>query len=230
MVHGMGGFAEATVLDQRSLTRVPHDVSADVAAVVGCAVTSGAGAVFNVARPRPGESVTVVGLGGVGLSAVMGAAVVGAHPIIAVDPDATRRALALEVGAHIAVPPSRDEIERSLPGGSDVVIESAGTVDAMTFALELTSRGGRMVLMGAPPPGTRLPVDVHELLLGQRQLLTCLAGDIVPERDYQLLFRLYLSGQLDLDRLVTGHVDLLDLGAGFEECRLHRGIRTLVHP
>lgn len=230
VVQAVGGFAEKTVLGEISVVRVPEGVPSDIAALMGCAVASGAGAVFNVARIRPGAQVLILGAGGVGLSAVVAARAAGAERLLVVDPDASRRQLAATLGATDVLPADEGAIREAVPDGVSTVLECAGTVGAMELALRLTARGGATVLMGAPKPGTTIAVDVLELLLGQRRVLTCLGGDIRPNTDFDRLFRMYLRGSLDVDRLVTGHVTLEGIGEGFTAAADRVGIRTLVHP
>ena len=149
---GVSAFATHAVIDQRSAVKIPSDIPPQIAALFGCAVLTGVGAVFNTAQVRPGKSVAVYGLGGVGLSAVLGALAAGANPVIAIDPVEAKRALALELGASAAAAPEQ-AIDAIGAGGADVVIETAGKAAVLAAAYRATKRGGRTVDGGPSQPG-----------------------------------------------------------------------------
>ena len=148
------------MIDERSAVKIDADIPPNIAALFGCAVLTGVGAVVNTAEVRPGESVVVYGLGGVGLSAVLGAVAAGGQPIVAIDPVAEKRALALELGATQAVEPLQAEAAvKALPGGgADVVIETVGKAAVLATAYAAARRGGRIVPVGLPNPSEMLSI------------------------------------------------------------------------
>jgi len=225
---GTGGFAERTIVREASAIPIPDGVPLEVAAVVGCATSTGLGAVFNIAEVAYGTTVAVFGAGGIGASVVMGCRVAGAERIVVVDPDRCRREAALQFGATDAVEPDEAAIRSLEPAGFDYVFESAGKTEAMEMAVRLTRPGGTTIIMGVVPRGTTIQLDVRDFVPGQRRLLGCLTGNVRPNVDFDRYFRLYLRGRLDLGALVTGSVPLSDISTGFERSRRGEGIRTLV--
>lgn len=227
---GTGGFAEAAVVKEVTTVRVPDGVPVEVAAVAGCALSTGLGAVINIARVEPGSSCLVLGCGGIGLNVVMGCRVSGAGRIVAVDPSTERRALAAELGATETALPEPEALRELAPKGFDFVFECVGRTEAMEMAMPLSRIGGTTVLIGAPKPGLRFSLEALEFVGTQRRLLGCLTGDVRPDIDLERWFGLYLDGRLPLDRLITGRIPLDEIGAGFDRAGRGEGIRTLVVP
>ncbi|PRY57549.1 alcohol dehydrogenase [Knoellia remsis] len=231
---GVSAFAERTVVSPRSLIRVPDEVPLDVAAVFGCAVLTGAGAVLNTAAVRPGESVAVVGLGGVGISAVMAAALGGAHPVIAVDTVESKLQSARDVGAThtvLASDTAVEEIKDLTGGGAAATIEAAGHPAALATAYGATKVGGRVVVAGLPHPRHEIAVPIAALVGEEKSILGSYMGSSVPRRDLPRLFDLYAAGLLPADRLVTAnHVPLGDINTALD--RLHEGseVRQIITP
>lgn len=231
---GVSAFAGLTVVSPRSLVRVPDEVPLDVAAVFGCAVLTGAGAVLNTAQVRPGEAVVVVGLGGVGISAVMAAALAGAHPVIAVDAVESKLASAKEVGATDGVLAADDtvgKIRALTRGGAAVAIEAAGHPSALATAYAATRTGGRIVVAGLPHPRHQISVPIATLVAEEKSILGSYMGSSVPRRDLPRLFDLYAAGLLRADALVTSRsVPLDDLNVALD--RLHSGseVRQIITP
>lgn len=225
---GTGGFAEHTIVRAGSVVPVPDGVPLPVAAVVGCAVSTGLGAVFNLAQVQYGTTVAVIGAGGIGLSVVLGCRVAGVDRIVVADPDADRRAQALALGATDVVGAAEDELRALAPDGFDYVFESAGRAEAMESAVRLAKRGGTVTLMGVVPAGTTIRLDARKFVPSQVRLLGCLTGNVRPHLDFDRYFRLYQRGRLDLDALVTSTVGFEAIEAGFDRCRTGAGIRTLV--
>jgi Zn-dependent alcohol dehydrogenase len=226
--YGTGTFAERIAVGAASLVPVPDGVPFEVAAVTGCAVVTGMGAVLTIARVRPGSTVAVMGCGGVGMAAVMAARLAGAERVVAVDPNPQRRALALQLGADDAVAPDADALLALQPGGYDYAFESAGRVEAMSLAVAVTGAAGTTVLMGLPPPETELPVPVLGFLFAEKRLLACNMGRMRPNLDFDRYFRLYLRGRLPLDALVSAAVPLDDAAAAFARAERGEGIRTVL--
>ena len=213
---GVGSLAERAVLRAEQMVKVDPGLALDVICLAGCGVTTGLGSVFNVAEVQPGESVAVVGCGGVGLNVVQGARIAGATTIVALDTNPRKLALAERLGATHALTPGDetlvDVIHRVVPGGVDVAFEVVGNPELVAQAFASTCAGGRCVMVGSPPPGASIHVD-GRALFGERRLLGTTGGRNVPERDIARIARLYSAGDLDLDTLrsTTHPLDEFDL-------------------
>ena len=222
---GCSAFADRAVVSRRSLVKIDPELSFEEAALFGCAVLTGVGAVVNTAGVRAGQSVVVVGLGGVGLASVLGALACGASPVIAVDLNPDKLALAASLGAvqtvNAADPDAVDQVRALTNGGADVAVEMAGSVRALEAAWKMTRRGGLTVTAGLPPPDAALPVNVVSLVGEERTLKGSYIGTCVPGRDIPRYVALYRQGRLPVDRLMSGVIALDDINAGFD--RLHAG-------
>jgi len=222
---GCSAFADHAVVSRRSLVKIDRSLPFTEAALFGCAVLTGVGAVVNTAKVQAGQSVAVVGLGGVGLSSVLGAVAAGASQIIAVDLSPQKLDLARQMGATATVnagaPDAVDQVKALTNGGADVVIEMAGSVRALESAVKMTRRGGLTVTAGLPPPDAALAVNVVSLVAEERTLKGSYIGTCVPLRDVPRYIALYKSGKLPVDRLLTGTLALDDINIGFD--RLHSG-------
>jgi S-(hydroxymethyl)glutathione dehydrogenase / alcohol dehydrogenase len=201
-------FAERTVVPAQ--TAIPVDPNLDLTqlALIGCAVMTGVGAVLNTARVAAGDTVAVVGCGGVGLNVVQGAAIAGARRIVAVDRDPAKLALATELGATdtVAIADCGDPATavRELSGGGvDHSFEVVGRRDTIALAMAVTGIGGQAVLVGMAPPGARVTVEPLQLTLGERAVRGSWYGSTRPFRDVPLLIGLLRSGRLQLEPLVT---------------------------
>jgi len=228
-----GTFGEVTQVLEGALVPIGDDVPLEVAALVGCAVTTGVGAVVNTARVAPGDTVAIVGCGGVGLSAVLGAVVAGASRIIALDLSPQRRALAEELGATDTIDPAAaDPVEavRALTAGAGVDhgIEVVGRADTIRTAYDLTRRGGVCTVVGAGPHGERVDFDVLEMMMSGKRIIPSVYGDADPVRDFPRLLDLYRSGRLPIDRLVTKHISLADIDDAFAAMEAGEGARSVV--
>lgn len=222
---GCSAFAERAVVSRRSLVKVPRDLPFETAALFGCAVLAGVGAVFNTAQVRAGQSVVVVGLGGVGLASVLGALAAGASPVVAVDLSEEKLALARSLGATATIDAAKadavEQVRALTGGGADVAFEMAGSVRALEAAWRMTRRGGTTVTAGLPPPDVALAVNVVSLVAEERTLKGSYIGTSVPDRDIPLYIDLYRRGRLPVDRLMSGSIALNQINAGFD--RLDRG-------
>jgi S-(hydroxymethyl)glutathione dehydrogenase/alcohol dehydrogenase len=226
--YGAAGFAERTIVREGSVIAVPDGVPLPVAAVVGCATSTGLGAVLNIAHVPAGAQVVVLGAGGVGLNVVMGCKLAGAERIIVVDPKPERREFARQFGATDAID-SQEELAFELrPQGFDYVFESAGAAAAMELAIRLTAKGGTAVLIGAVPPGTQVRFDALSIVGAQRRILGCLTGNVRPDIDFARYFALYQRGLLDLDHLITTIMPFEEISEAFQWTLRGHGIRTLV--
>ena len=222
---GCSAFAEHAVVSRRSLVKIDPALSFAEAALFGCAVLTGVGAVVNTARIRAGQSAVVVGLGGVGLASVLGALASGASPVVAVDLSEDKLALARTLGpvrtVNAADPDAVDQVRALTNGGADFVFEMAGSVRALEAAWTMTRRGGTTITAGLPPPDAALPVNVVSLVGEERTLKGSYIGTCVPGRDIPRYVALYRQGRLPVDRLMSGTIALDDINAGFD--RLHGG-------
>jgi alcohol dehydrogenase len=227
---GVSAFAGHAVIDQRSAVKIDADVPPNIAALFGCAVLTGVGAVFNSAQVRPGESVAVWGLGGVGLAALLGAVAAGAEPVIAIDPVAEKRALALELGARAAVHPDDAEAAIAAVGGIAVAIESVGRGAVLAEAYRLTSRGGRTVTVGLPNPADPLTIPAISLVADAKTLIGSYMGSAIPARDVPRYIALWRSGRLPVERLLSGVRPLAEINTALDDLAAGTAIRQILLP
>jgi Zn-dependent alcohol dehydrogenase len=223
-------YAEKTVVPAETAVLVDPSLPLAEVALLGCAVMTGVGAVLNTARVRPGQSVAVVGCGGVGLSVVQGAAVAGASPIVAVDTSPASLAAARALGATHAVPAgaAARSLPDIVPGGADYVFEALGDAATIGLALSLAARGGTVVLIGLAPPSARVPIDPLAMTLEERTITGCLYGSCVPDRDVPRLIDLYRAGRLRLDALVGSTCGLDGINDAFARMERGEGGRTII--
>lgn len=216
---GVSGFSEYTVAAADSLVAIDPTLPLDRAALFGCALLTGVGAVVNTAKARPGTSAVIFGLGGVGLAAVMGARAAGCHPVVAVDPVVAKHPLALQVGATHALASGPDTVTavRDLTaGGADTAIEAVGRASVLAVAYAATRRGGTTVAVGLPHPSQMLTIPAVSLVAEERALLGSYLGGAVPRRDIPRYIALYQAGLLPADRLLGGTLRLDDINEGFD--------------
>lgn len=230
-------FATETVVARAgcipiSVGAAPPDLPLELAALLGCAVLTGVGAVLNAACVQPGESVLVVGLGGVGLCAVQGARLAGASAVIAVDPAPSKFELARRFGATEVLEPSADLAKRvralTEGRGVDHAIECVGRADTIRAAWSSTRRGGHTTVVGMGSAKDTLSFNALEIPHFGRSLAGCMYGSTDPEADVPVLLDHYRAGRLDLEGLVTDRIGLADVGAAFDELRAGRGARSVV--
>jgi S-(hydroxymethyl)glutathione dehydrogenase/alcohol dehydrogenase len=232
--HGLHAatFAERTVVREGSVVKVDADVPFAVAAVVGCAVTTGVGAALRTAAVRAGERVAVIGCGGVGLSVIQGCRLAGAERIIAVDRVASRLDAAQRFGATDAVEGGDRAASavRALTDklGVDVAFEVAGIPALQRQAWDMTRRGGRTVLVGVPRQDGETTFPSLLLSVSEKTLKGCYYGSAYPPRDFPELLRLYRAGRLDLDSLITQRIGLDGINDAFDAMRRGEQLRTVV--
>jgi Zn-dependent alcohol dehydrogenase len=229
---GVSAFAERTVVARGSAVVVDDDVPFETAALLGCAVLTGAGAVLTTAGVRAGESVAVFGLGGVGLAAVMGAAVAGASPLVAVDPVPAKRALALGLGATAAFAPDDvvEEIRALTGGGVRYAFEAAGHPHVLEAAYAATGRGGTTVTMGLPDPSLEVRLPALSLTAEARTLVGSYMGSSVPQRDVPLFVSLWRDGRLPVERLHTGTLPLEQVNEAMDALAQGAVVRQILRP
>ena len=227
---GIGAWAEETVVHENAAVRIGDDVPYEIAALVGCAVTTGVGAVVTTAGVEPGATVTVVGCGGVGLSIVQGARVAGASRIVAVDTVPEKRALARELGATDVLDGSDERAIRALTDGrgTDYAFEAVGGAATIRLAYRVTRRGGTTVVLGAGRKDDVVGFGALELFHQARALVGCVYGSCDPDRDFPRVLDLYRAGRLDLDRLVTRRIGLDDVNDALARMERGEGARSVV--
>jgi alcohol dehydrogenase len=217
---GVSAFATAATVARNSVVRIDRSLPFEHAAVFGCAVITGVGAVVNTAALPPGKTVAIVGLGGVGLAALLGARLRGAPVIVALDLSPGRLALARELGAtHVidaAAPDCIERVREATRGGADYAFEMAGAIPAMELAYAVTRRGGTTVTAGLPHAQARFAVNHSSLVLDERTIKGSYLGGCVPSRDIPQYIEWYQDGRLPVDRLLGGRLPLDDINAGFD--------------
>jgi alcohol dehydrogenase len=227
-------MAEYAVVDRGSVVVIDKDMPLADAALFGCAVMTGVGAVINTARIRPGDSVAIVGLGGVGLSGVLGARLAGAETIIAIDREPSKLEVAASVGAtHMVCARDADCVEqvRDLTdGGVDYAFELSGGADAMTTAYGVVRHGGSVILCGLPTVTASFSVNQCDLVGEEKSIRGSYMGSCVPVRDIPRFIRLYREGRLPVDRLIDGYIGYDELNAGFDKLQEVKVIRQILTP
>lgn len=222
---GVSGFAEYAVISRRSIVKITRDISLVDAALFGCAVMTGVGAVVNTCAVKPGQSVAVVGLGGVGLSSILGAVAAGADRIIAVDLSQAKLDLALSLGATDAFlasdPDAAEAIRSATNGGVDHAIEMAGSAPAFEFAYKITRRGGTTASAGLANPNARISLAPVHIVAEERTVKGSYQGGCVPPRDIPRFISLYQRGKLPVNRLLSSTGPLEEINEAFD--RLERG-------
>ncbi|MBS3929405.1 MAG: Zn-dependent alcohol dehydrogenase [Sphingomonadales bacterium] len=229
----LGAFAEYVLVDVNGSVPIAQDTPLDVAAVVGCAVQTGVGAVTNIAKLQPGESVLIIGAGSVGMSVVQGAVLGRASIIAVVDPLAQRREQALSLGAtHVFDSASgdvADEIKRLTAGrGADHAFDLVSIANTVELALAATRPAARIVLIGVPGAGGTAVLPTSAFVMAQKQMFGCILGNCHPQRDLPRFLELFAQGRLPIDKLITAHRPLFEINAAFEDMAAGRGLRTLL--
>lgn len=229
---GVSAFSQFTIAAQESLVKIDRELPLDVAALFGCAVMTGVGAVLNTARIQSGSSVAVFGLGGVGLSAVMGARAAGAYPIIAVDRVPDKLKLASELGATHTVNAVEDDpvaaIKELGHGGADYVFESVGSETVLIQAYESTRRGGTTVTVGLPAPSKMFTVPALGIVAEERTIKGSYMGSCVPRRDIPSYIGMYQAGMLPVDKLHTHTLRLEEINEGFDRLAQAQAVRQII--
>jgi Zn-dependent alcohol dehydrogenase len=239
---GIGTLGSVQVVAADAAIPVDRRTDPAVAALIGCAITTGVGAVTRTARVRPGESVAVIGLGGVGLAAVLGARLAGARTIVAIDRLAAKLDRAIELGASDAIvaaasPAATAAAVRSLladggtlgtAGGVDHAFETSGTMSGVETAVAVVRPGGTTVLVGMPAQGARVGLDVYAFVESGARILASNYGSAVPAEIFPEIARQAVKGSLPLERLIEARIGLADVPAAFDALRRGDGTRRVV--
>lgn len=227
-----GSFADRVVVPASGAVPIRHDAPLDLAALIGCAVTTGVGAVLNTAGVRAGDSALVIGCGGVGLSAVMGAVIAGATPIVAVDVNPAALALAAELGATHRLNSREQDVEAALADlvgdGVDWAFEAIGLKPTVELAYRAVRPGGTAVVIGQAAEGVTVEIDPFVMSDREKRLVGSSYGSGHPAREFPRMADLLMAGRLDLERLVTRRIGLADVADAFEGMAEGRPGRTLI--
>ncbi|MEI5033145.1 Zn-dependent alcohol dehydrogenase [Streptomyces sp. S1A(2023)] len=228
---GTGTFTEEVVVGAGSAVPIPDDVPFEIAALIGCGVTTGLGAAINTAKVEAGSSVAVIGCGGVGISTIQGARVQGAAQIIAVDPVASRREAALRFGATEAVAPDglADAKQRITGGeGFDYVFEVVGKSATARTAYENTRRGGTLCVVGAGAMDDNFQVNMFELFFDEKRILPSMYGGGDVLRSFDRAIALWRAGRIDLESMITHRVRLDGVNDALDQMRTGESLRTCI--
>ncbi|MEU5449869.1 Zn-dependent alcohol dehydrogenase [Streptomyces californicus] len=228
---GTGTFAEEVVVDAACAVPVPDDVPFEIAALIGCGVTTGLGAAINTAQVEAGSSVAVIGCGGVGISAIQGARARGAAQIVAVDPVASRREAALRFGATEAVAPGElDDAKQRITGGEgfDYVFEVVGRSATARTAYDTTRRGGTLCVVGAGAMDDHLQLNMFEMFFDEKRILPSMFGGGDVLRSYERAVALWRAGRIDLESMITHRVRLDGINDALDQMRTGESLRTCI--
>lgn len=229
---GVSAFSQFTVAAQELLVKIDQTVPLDIAVLFGCAVMTGVGAVVNTARVEAGASVAIFGMGGVGLSAVMGARAIGAYPIIAVDRLEAKLTLARAAGAtHTVNAEHADAVEaiRELTrGGAGYAFESVGSEQVLIQAYQATGRGGTTISIGLPHPSKLFAVPAVSIAAEERTIKGSYMGSSIPRRDIPRYIAMYQAGILPVDTLHTHTLRLDEINAGFDRLAQAQAVRQII--
>ena len=230
---GIGAFCDKTLVAAGQCTKVDSAARPAVAGLLGCGVMAGLGAAINTGNVGRGDSVAVIGCGGVGAAAIAGARLAGANTIIAVDIDDRKLATARELGATDTVNSKEADAVEAIQGltggfGADVVIDAVGVPETYLQAFYARDLAGTVVLVGVPTPTMRLELPLLDVFGRGGSLKSSWYGDCLPERDFPMLIDLYLQGRLPLDAFVTEEIGIDDIDAAFEKMHGGNVLRSVV--
>lgn len=229
---GVSGFAEYATVSRNSLVKVDKSLAFEHAALFGCAVLTGVGAAFNGAKVRPADKVAVIGLGGVGMAALLGAKAAGAEQVIAMDISREKLDIALALGATDAVlataPDAAQQVKELTHGGIDHAIELAGSIAALGLGYQIIRRGGELTTGGLPPPNATFALPAVNLVADEKTVRGSYLGSCVPARDIPRFVRLFQRGLLPVDKLLTEILPLADINRGFDLLREGKLVRGVV--
>jgi S-(hydroxymethyl)glutathione dehydrogenase/alcohol dehydrogenase len=230
---GLGTFSDQMICDEMSLVKVETDLPDDQLALIGCGVTTGVGAALNTARIEPGSSAVVIGCGGVGQAVIQGARIAGAARIIAVDPVALKRDMALKLGATDAIDPADGDVATQVLGltngrGGDYVFEVIGNPDLIAQAFSCTRAGGATIAVGVPRSDAMVTIPSFPLILQEKRLLGTVYGSANVRRDFPRLIGLVETGKLDLGDMVSRTISLDEVNEGLRAMQDGEVIRSVI--
>lgn len=229
---GVSAYADYAVISRTSVVKVDNDLSFAELALFGCAVQTGVGAIINTCKVQPGQSVAIIGLGGVGLAALLGAVAAGATEIVAIDLSEEKLRVATELGATKTYLASENDIVEKIRnythGGVDHAVELAGAVPAFELAYKITRRGGQTVTAGLAAPTAEFKIPAVNLVADERTVKGSYMGSCVPQRDIPRYIALYQAGKLPVNKLLTGTLKLEDINEGFDLLDQGKAIRQVI--
>ncbi|MDP3248849.1 MAG: Zn-dependent alcohol dehydrogenase [Polaromonas sp.] len=227
----LGTFSERTVVPAGTAVKVQHNLPLETACLIGCGVTTGVGAALNTVKINPGDSVAVIGCGGVGLSIIQGARIAGATTIIAIDPVAEKRLLAIEVGATHALDPSGEnvvkQVRKMTGGGVHFAFEALGRKETIEQAWAMPRLTGTAVIVGVPKKDTMLELPVLGFF-GEKHFKGSAYGSSVPSRDIPKYAEMFMSGELKLDALITQRIALEQVNEALDQMGRGEGARSVI--
>jgi S-(hydroxymethyl)glutathione dehydrogenase/alcohol dehydrogenase len=228
---GLGTFAEQVVVQQQACIVIPPDIPLDIASLIGCGVTTGVGAALNTAQVRPGSSVVVIGCGGVGISIIQGARIAGAAEIVAVDMFENKIEMAKKFGAtHGATPDQLPAVSAEITNGFgfDYAFEALGSPTTIRSAWDNTRRGGTTVVVGVGRAEDTVPFNAYEFWFMERTFKGSCYGSADVRTDFHRLLRLWRTGKLDLEGMITRRIDLSEINEAFDAMERGEVIRQVI--
>ena len=229
---GVSCFSEYAVVSTRSIVKIDKRVKFEEAAVFGCAVITGAGAVFNTAKIRPGAAVAVIGLGGTGIAALLGAKAAGASKIIGIDLVKEKLDLAKILGADLVLNPSlentSDEVIKNTNGGVDYSFECVGSVSTMELGYKLIKRGGMLVSSGLSHPSKSFSIQHVDLVAGEKIIKGSFLGSCIPDRDIPSYIQMYQKGIFPINNIMSNFIDLEDINDSLDLLDEGKTVRQII--
>ena len=231
---GVAGFAEYSVIPEEALVKIDQSVPFEHAALFGCGVVTGVGSVINTAQAKPGQFIAVVGLGGVGLSAVLAALAIGSGKVLALDLSEEKLAFARELGVHHALNAGDADIQAQISaltgGGVHIAIETAGANRALQMAYDITRRGGTTVAAGMPGPEAEITLSHLKIAAEERSIKGSYMGSCVAKRDIPRYLNMFQNGSLPVDKLMSRLIGFDDLNAAMDRLADAKTVREVLVP
>ena len=231
---GVAGFAEYSVIPEEALVKIDKSVPFEHAALFGCGVVTGVGSVINTAQAKPGQFIAVVGLGGVGLSAILAALAIGSGKVLALDLSEEKLAFARELGVHHALNAGDADVQAQISaltgGGVHIAIETAGSNRALQMAYDITRRGGTTVTAGMPGPEAEITLSHLKIAAEERSIKGSYMGSCVAKRDIPRYLNMFQNGSLPVDKLMSRLIGLDDLNAAMDRLADAKTVREVLIP
>ena len=231
---GVAGFAEYSVIPEEALVKIDKSVPFEHAALFGCGVVTGVGSVINTAQAKPGQFIAVVGLGGVGLSAVLAALAIGSGKVLALDLSEEKLACARELGVHHALNAGDADVQAQIAaltgGGVHIAIETAGSNRALQMAYDITRRGGTTVTAGMPGPEAEITLSHLKIAAEERSIKGSYMGSCVAKRDIPRYLNMFQNGSLPVDKLMSRLIGFDDLNAAMDRLADAKTVREVLIP
>ena len=231
---GVAGFAEYSVIPEEALVKIDKSVPFEHAALFGCGVVTGVGSVINTAQAKPGQFIAVVGLGGVGLSAILAALAIGSGKVLALDLSEEKLAFARELGVHHALNAGDADVQAQISaltgGGVHIAIETAGSNRALQMAYDITRRGGTTVTAGMPGPEAEITLSHLKIAAEERSIKGSYMGSCVAKRDIPRYLNMFQNGSLPVDKLMSRLIGFDDLNAAMDRLADAKTVREVLIP